>query len=230
MRRFASFFLTLLLVLTLATSAMAAPTVTYVGGAERYIDIPGGDLFSDFKDVMPGDSITQQIVVNNDVKNDVKIKVYLRSLGADEASKALLSQMKLTVVNKDGSVLFAAPADQTAQLTDWVGLGTIYSGGDITLDVKLDVPVTLGNEFQEQTGTVTWEFKVEEFPPQLPHCGRKLPGGRAGYASSGRPVSEYPQWARLYPGQNCSQNCSPYPARRSCPTCHTDNRIPPSLP
>lgn len=158
MRRFASFFLTLLLVLTLATSAMAAPTVTYVGGAERYIDIPGGDLFSDFKDVMPGDSITQQIVVNNDSNAD--IEVALRSLGTDEAAKALLSQMTLKVQTADGAVFL-----NDTGLDQWKTLAVISAGEEeIVLDLTLEVPVTMGNEFQNMSGTVTWEFAVKEIP------------------------------------------------------------------
>lgn len=162
MRRFASFFLTLLLVLTLATSAMAAPTVTYVGGAERYIDIPGGDLFSDFKDVMPGNSITQQITVKNDT--DADIKVSLRSLGADEAAKALLSQMTLKVQSKDGTE-FLNETELLLGADEWKPLGTIPAGKDeIVLDLTLEVPVTMGNEFQNMSGTITWEFAVEEIP------------------------------------------------------------------
>lgn len=181
MKKMFSFLAVLLLVVSLAVPAYAAGSVSYEGSAKKFIFAPGSrfsptDLFSDFKNVMPGDKRTEQIVIQNKASNKVKIRLYMRSLGAQENTDDFLSQMKLTVDQVGDSILFAAPADRTAQLSGWTYLGTVYSGGKITLNVTLEVPITMGNAYAHDLGYVDWQFKVEELPispddPQPPRTG-----------------------------------------------------------
>lgn len=159
----------LALCLSLAPAAMADSSVTYKGQAEKFVFAPGSDysptdLFENFKGVMPGDTLTQKIDVRNAADEKVNVKIYMRALGAKSGSEEFLSQMTLNVKAMDGAELFDAPADQTAQLSDWVCLGTFKSGANTTLDVSLNIPITMGDDFQQAIGYLDWEFMVEEFP------------------------------------------------------------------
>lgn len=148
--------------------------VIYDGNTGNLIFEPGSDesptdLFDNFKNVMPGATLTQKITVRNDADDKVKVKLYLRALGsADETFDAFLNQLTLTVRKETDTPLFDAPAGKTAGLTDWVLLGTLYAGGSLNLLVTLDVPTTLDNRFQKQLGALKWQFVAEELQLEYP--------------------------------------------------------------
>ena len=185
MKKLITLLIAFALLLSSTVTAFAADgKVTYSGNAGNFVFEPGSehsltDLFPNFKGVMPGDTLTQKITVKNDADNKVKVKIYIRSLGAHEDSVEFLSQLGLKVAKSEENemaYMFDAAANETAQLTDWVCLGTLYSGGEVNLDVTLNVPTSLDNEYQSKIGYLDWEFMIEEFPieegdPKPPQTG-----------------------------------------------------------
>ena len=114
-------------------------SVTYDGQAQKFIFEPGSkhsptDLFTEFKDVMPGDSLTQQITVKNNASNKVKVKIYIRSLGAHEESEEFLSKLHLKVKTSEENTMaymFDAAANQVTGYSIDPQLVSIYINSDI---------------------------------------------------------------------------------------------------
>ena len=159
----------LLVACLLGGSALAAASVSYEGGAEKFVFLPGSDLFESFKNVLPGDELTQTITVRND--KDMQVRIYLRAEPVNQASEEFLSQLTLTVTCKDKEI-FDAAASKTAQLTKATLLGTFRKNGSTDLTVTLSVPANMGNEYMSAIGFVPWTFIAEEIPDdETPHTG-----------------------------------------------------------
>ena len=174
--------LALLLLLGMGATAFAESKVTYEGGAEKFVFLPGSeytetDLFENFKGVMPGDVITQEITVQNNYTKAEKVKIYLRAVVHDEQGNPLseevartedlvsmqdfLSQLTMTVKQGD-KVLFSASPDELDGLKENVLLGTFPGRSKTILTVELSVPIELGNEYANRVGEVDWIFTAEE--------------------------------------------------------------------
>ncbi len=179
-----SLLLTLILTLGLSATAFAADSsVTYEGGAEDFVFLPGSDytgtdLFDGFKNVMPGDTLTEKITVENNYKGCDYVKIYLRaelhneevnplSPKVKEAGETVatmtefLKQLSMTVKTGD-KVIYEASPNQLNGLQENVFLGSFHRGENVELTVELNVPIELGNEYSNRVGEVDWVFSVEE--------------------------------------------------------------------
>lgn len=138
----------------------AASNVTYQGGAEGFVFIPtSGDLFDNFKGVMPGDTIEQKIVLQN-VRTDRVVRIYLKGKELGHQEALFLSEVSLS--GRIGSTeIFNYDAPET-DLSTMMLLKALDPGERVDLWVTLAVPLTLGNDFQSQDYTIVWTFLAEE--------------------------------------------------------------------
>ena len=86
-----------------------------------------------------------------------------------------LAQLTMTIKNGE-SVIFSASPDQEAQLSSNVLLGELKPDESLSLNVNLNVPIEMGNEYANRVGEVDWVFTVEEVPEPLPDTGLSQTG------------------------------------------------------
>ena len=198
-----SLLLALMMVMGFATTAFAAgASVTFKNG-KLVVFQPGSDytqtdLFGNFKNIMPGDTLTEEITVENQSGDSDYIKVYLRAVPHDETGNPIsekvlaelsrderrgektelaymydfLAQLQLTVKN-GAEMIYQASPDGTGGLTNNVYLGSLRKGQSLKLDVELKVPIEMGNDYANRIGEVDWVFAAEAFndvtpPPEGP--------------------------------------------------------------
>lgn len=198
-RNLSSLLLALVMLLSLSVTAFAADSsITFKGAQEGFDFQPGSeytatDLFDNFKDVMPGDKLTETIQIKNDASDCDYIKLYMRAVvhdengnpltysepfeqldGKDQANVAgqrdeTVATMQdflsqLTMRIYNGTELvYNASPDEAGALVNNVLLGTLSKGESLNLKVELDVPIELGNEYANRVGEVDWVFLAECF-------------------------------------------------------------------
>lgn len=135
--------------------------VIYEGQAERFVFIPEStDLFRNFKNVYPGDSINQSIQINNN--SDKTVSVYLRAETVDKEYCDFLDKINLCVSTADGRIISDSKASVQGGLKNNVLIGTFDSGDNTSLYVKLNADRFMDNSCQNRTGEVRWIFSVTE--------------------------------------------------------------------
>lgn len=202
-RFFLSLLLSLVLLLTLPAAAYAADSKVTFEDGKLIVMEPGSvytdsDLFDSFKNVMPGDTRTEEITVRNNTKDWDYIKVYLcavlhdetgnpisekvlAELKSDERRETLseleymydfLSQLNVKVWN-EGKLIYDESPDKLGGLAENVCLGTLRRGESVKLSVELNVPLELDNTYSNRIGEADWIFVAEGFndPGDKPQTG-----------------------------------------------------------
>ena len=199
-----SLVLMLLVVMSISVTAFAAsPSITFEGFSKGFDFQPGSeytetDLFNSFKNVMPGDTVTETITFTNSATDCDFVNLYMRAEAHDEAGNPLSSKVaeKETVVTmteflsklsmkvwNGTELIYDASPDQLDGLKNNVFLGTYRSGEKATLKVELNVPIELGNEYANRVGEVDWIFHVEAYNESQLTVRKVWSDGNANHAS-----------------------------------------------
>lgn len=199
-----SFILMLLLVMSFATTAFAADSsITFTGFSSGFEFQPGSeytetDLFQNFKNVMPGDTVTETITFTNSATDCDFVNLYMRAEAHDETDNPLspkvaekesvatmtefLSKISMKVWNGTELIYDASP-DQLDGLKSNKFLGTFRTGETATLKVELSVPIELDNKYANRVGEVDWIFHVEAYNESQLSVRKVWSDGNANHAN-----------------------------------------------
>ncbi|MEA4920928.1 MAG: hypothetical protein VB078_08415 [Clostridiaceae bacterium] len=173
-KRVFSVAIALALVFSLSIKALAdeivssgMPTVIFTSDRE-FTFSDDDDLFDNFKNMVPGDTVTQQIRVTSQASGKYDIYLYAQVPNSPgEVTPMRLYNINvtelldyITVTDKNGNVLELRSAGAG---TDGVKIGRFSSGTEDVLTVTVELPVSLGNEYQDAKAYINWIFYAQEY-------------------------------------------------------------------
>lgn len=199
-----SLVLMLLVVMSMSVTAFAAsPSIMFEGFSKGFDFQPGSeytetDLFGSFKNVIPGDTVTETITFTNSATDCDFVNLYMRAEAHDETDNPLspkvaekesvatmtefLSKLSMKVWNGTELIYDASP-DQLDGLKSNKFLGTFHTGETATLKVELSVPIELDNKYANRVGEVDWIFHVEAYNESQLSVRKVWSDGNANHAN-----------------------------------------------
>ena len=145
--------------LNLVVNANQVPSVIFDRDTKKFtfentVKADEIDLFTNFKNLVPGDNITQNInlKIKNTKKEDV-INVYLQSKTTDKTFTDLLKSIKITYKNQGKNI--------STSLQNKVLLGAFSKDEIRNISVKIEIPLETGNEIKNLLAETQWIFTAE---------------------------------------------------------------------
>lgn len=122
-------------------------SVSFEGGAEGLVRV-GDDFFSNWAEMMPGDTWEDKCEVRNNYNQNVKIYFYTETIAED----ILIDNLILTIKNGD-KVIYQGPLSGTVRPIE---LGNFAPGTGTTMTYSLYVPWQLNNAYALTDTKTKW--------------------------------------------------------------------------
>lgn len=134
------------------------------------------DLFYNFKNLLPGETVSQTITVTNGYSQETEI--FLRaedmeqSLSPEQAElvdRLLREYAVIVVTDETGNTIYNGPiwgnldgaGSNPSTMKNDVSLGKFAAGQTKNLNVQLQIDPEMGNEYQELWGLIRWVWSAE---------------------------------------------------------------------
>ncbi len=125
--------------------------VTFDASSNKFKANDEFGLFNKCKNLMPGDSVSQTVILN--VKNikDQKVTISLQSDDTDTNYDKLMQQFIYIVKKSDGTNI-------VNKMSDGIILGAYKNDNKEKLEIEIEIPTSVGNELQGLKTDMVWTF------------------------------------------------------------------------
>ena len=130
--------------------------IIYENNADEFIDI-GDGFFNNLGGLLPGDSINDQITIDNNSKTKIRYYLSIDTKNLTPEEITLLENVNITIKNGKGEVL---KNGKITEINDLL-LGIYKNGSKETITFTISIPSNLDNEYSKIATKIIWVFSVE---------------------------------------------------------------------